>query len=55
MTTWTSADRTFTLVGGTGKYQGITGGGTYQADPLHDTVDGENATIVRHRVRWEIR
>lgn len=55
MTTWTSADHTFTFVGGTGKYRGITGGGTYQADLLHDAVGGQGATIVRHRVKWKIQ
>jgi hypothetical protein len=55
MTTWTSADRTFTFVGGIGKYQGITGGGTFKPDLLHDAVGGQSATIVRHVVKWEIK
>ena len=40
--------RTFSFVGGTGKYQGITGGGSFQGRQLHDAVGGQSALVVRH-------
>ena len=47
--------RTFSFIGGTGKYQGITGGGSFQGRQLHDAVGGESAFVVRHQVRWDIK
>ena len=47
--------RTFSFVGGTGKYQGITGGGSFQGRQLHDAVGGQSALVVRHQVKWEIK
>jgi hypothetical protein len=55
LTTWSSDTHTFSFIGGTGKYQGITGGGSYKARPLHDAVGGQGAFVVRHQVRWEIK
>jgi hypothetical protein len=43
------------LVGGTGKYKGITGKAPYTVDDLHDTVGGRNARVVNHKVSWEIK
>jgi len=47
--------RTFSFIGGTGKYQGITGGGSFQGRQLHDAVGGQRAFVVRHRVKWEVK
>ena len=47
--------RAFSFIGGTGKYQGITGGGSYQVRQLHDAFGGQSAFLVRHQVRWEIK
>ena len=57
-TALTTADRetqTFSFVGGTGKYQGMTGGGSFKGHQLHNAVGGESAFVVRHQVRWEIK
>ncbi len=57
-TVLTTADRdtqTFSFIGGTGKYGGLTGGGTFKGQRLHDAVGGESAFVVRHQVRWEIK
>ena len=43
------------LVGGTGKYRGITGKAPYTVDNLHDAVGSRNARVVNHRVSWEIK
>jgi len=43
------------LVGGTGKYKGITGKAPYTYNGLHATVDGREAAIVTHKVSWEIK
>lgn len=57
-TALTTADRdtqTFSFIGGTGKYQGMTGGGSFKGRPLHDAVGGESAFVVHHQARWEIK
>ena len=43
------------LVGGTGKYQGITGKAPYTVDELHETVNGSIARLVNHKVSWKIQ
>ena len=48
-------DKTTTLIGGTGKYKGITGTLSYTNVDLHDTVGGRPAMITNHKVTWEIK
>ena len=48
-------DTTTTLIGGTGKYKGITGTVSYTNRELHDTVGGRPALIVNHKAKWEIK
>ncbi len=55
LTTWSSDTHLFSFIGGTGKYQGIIGGGSYKGRPLHDAVGGQSAFVVHHQVRWEIK
>ena len=43
------------LVGGTGKYKGITGKAPYTVDELHDAIGGRSARVVNHKVTWEIK
>jgi hypothetical protein len=43
------------LMGGTGKYKGITGTAAYTIVELHDTVGGRPALIVNHKATWEIK
>jgi hypothetical protein len=43
------------LMGGTGKYKGITGTVPSTFVRLHDTVDGRRALIVNHKATWEIK
>jgi hypothetical protein len=43
------------IVGGTGKYKGITGKAPYSSVDLKDTVGGRNAWVVNHKVSWEIK
>jgi hypothetical protein len=43
------------LVGGTGKYKGITGKAPYTPVELHDTVGGRTARVVNHKVSWRIQ
>ncbi|MFL5334953.1 MAG: hypothetical protein ACJ8H8_17610 [Geminicoccaceae bacterium] len=43
------------VIGGTGKYKGITGSAPYSAIQLHETVDGQEAAIVNHKVSWQIK
>jgi hypothetical protein len=43
------------LMGGTGKYKGITGTIPYTVVELHDTVGGHPANIVNHKAKWEIK
>jgi hypothetical protein len=48
-------DKTTTLMGGTGKYKGITGTVSYSMRELHDTVGGRKAFVVNHKATWEIK
>jgi hypothetical protein len=48
-------DKTTTLIGGTGKYKGITGTVSYTNRELHDTVGGRRAFITNHKATWEIQ
>ena len=48
-------DKTTTLIGGTGKYKGITGTVPYTVVGLHETVGGRTAWIVNHKAIWEIK
>jgi hypothetical protein len=48
-------DNTTYLMGGTGKYKGITGTVRYTEVPLHDTVGGRQAVIVNHKATWQIK
>ena len=40
------------IVGGTGKYTGITGTVPYTAMQLADTVGGRTARVVNHKASW---
>src|SRR5262245_16431811 len=48
-------DKNHYLMGGTGKYKGITGTVPYTVTKLHDTVGGYGARIVNHKATWEIK
>jgi hypothetical protein len=48
-------DKTTTLIGGTGKYKGITGTVSYTMRELHDTDGGRKAFVVSHKANWEIK
>jgi hypothetical protein len=48
-------DKNHYLMGGTGKYKGITGTVPYTVVKLHDTVGGYGARIVNHKATWEIK
>jgi len=48
-------DNTTYLMGGTGKYKGITGTVRYTEVPLHDTVGGRQAVIINHKATWHIK
>jgi hypothetical protein len=46
---------THTLIGGTGKYKGITGTASFSANPLRPPVPGVFAVQVEHKVTWRIK
>ena len=48
-------DKTTYLMGGTGKYKGITGTVRYTEAQLHDTAGGRQAVIVNHKATWQIK
>jgi hypothetical protein len=48
-------DKSHSLIGGTGKYKGITGTVSYTVTGLHETVGGRPALIVNHKATWEIK
>ena len=48
-------DKTTTLMGGTGKYKGITGTVSYTMRELYDTVGDRKAFVVNHKATWEIK
>ena len=43
------------MMGGTGKYKGITGTVPYTVVELHEAVGGRSAVIVNHKATWEIK
>jgi hypothetical protein len=51
----TFEDETTTLMGGTGKYKGITGTVSYTMRELHDTVGDRKAFVVNHKATWQIK
>lgn len=50
----TSAPDAFTFIGGTGKYKGITGGGTYKGEPMIQNDKGW-AVYVSYESHWKIK
>jgi len=48
-------DKNHYLMGGTGKYKGITGTVPFTVVVLHETVGGRTALIVNHKATWEIK
>jgi hypothetical protein len=50
----TSVSDAFTFIGGTGKYKGITGGGTYKGEPVVQR-EKEWAVYVTYESHWEIK
>ena len=46
-------DKNHYLMGGTGKYKGITGTVPYTLVELHEAVGGRSAAIVNHKATWE--
>ena len=48
-------DKTSYLMGGTGKYKGITGTIRYTEVQLRDTVGDRQAFIINHKATWEIK
>ncbi|MFP4894648.1 hypothetical protein [Paraburkholderia sp. EG304] len=44
-----------TLIGGTGKYQGITGSATFSASPLRPPAPGTFAVEIDHKVSWKLK
>jgi hypothetical protein len=51
----TSADKNHYIVGGTGKYQGITGTVPYTFRELHQTASGRYAVVVNHKASWTVK
>ena len=48
-------DKNHYLMGGTGKYKGITGTVPFTFVELHETVGGRPAYIVNHKATWEFK
>jgi hypothetical protein len=48
-------DKNHYLMGGTGKYKGITGTVPYTVVDLHDAAGDRPAWIVNHKATWEIK
>ena len=48
-------DKNHYLMGGTGKYKGITGTVPYTVVVIHDAVGDRPAWIVNHKATWEIK
>jgi hypothetical protein len=48
-------DKNHYLIGGTGKYKGITGTVPYTVVQLHEAIGGRTAWIVNHKATWEIK
>jgi hypothetical protein len=53
--TYKSKGRLQTLVGGTGKYKGISGTGSYTGKFLPSPGEGYLAHIVEHKVTWQFK
>ena len=51
----TVATDTQTLTGGTGKYKGIAGTGTFSGHPLRPPAPGTFAVEVDHKVNWKMK
>ena len=51
----TFGDKNHYLMGGQGKYKGITGTVPYTVVEIHETVGGRTAFIVNHKATWEIK
>ncbi|WP_233804887.1 hypothetical protein [Paraburkholderia sp. HP33-1] len=45
---------THTLIGGTGKYTGITGAASFTVNMLRPPAEGTHADVVDHKVSWKI-
>lgn len=45
---------THTLIGGTGKYSGITGTASFTVNSLRPPAEGTHADVVDHQVTWKI-
>jgi hypothetical protein len=48
-------DKNHYVMGGTGKYKGITGTAAYTIVLLHDAAGGRPALIANHKAKWEIK
>ena len=51
----TSDDKYHYIVGGTGKYHGITGTVPYTVRELHQTASGRYAVVVNHKASWTVK
>jgi len=54
-TTFDSVTRVHTLIGGTGKYKGISGTVRYTSKVLPAPGEGLTASIVEHKATWEFK
>ncbi len=54
-TTFDSGTMMHTLIGGTGKYKGISGTAPYTSKVLPPPGEGLTASIVDHKVTWEFK
>ncbi len=54
-TTFESVTRVHTLIGGTGKYKGISGTAPFTSEVLPAPGEGLTASIVDHKVTWEFK
>jgi hypothetical protein len=54
-TTFDSGTMMHTLIGGTGKYKGISGTAPYTSKVLPPPGEGLSASIVDHKVTWEFK
>ena len=50
----TADDKNHYIIGGTGKYKGISGTVPYAPSLLHGTADGRYAVVVNHKATWSI-
>ena len=51
----TFANGGHTMIGGSGKYKGITGTASYTIDFLHNTNGGHAVYLLKHKAAWEIK